>query len=222
MYDLRGHGQSELGEADGSLRQLSQDLLAFMNAITLDAAVLAGFSLGGTIAMRTAIDDPNRVLGLALIATSSRVNAAAADWYRQRADAVANGDPQLRQILDRDTEDVYRNRVEEIEDGLTIRRQATADPKGYANACRAMFSLHEVPLDLELGKLNAPTVAVAGEVDQHCPPRASEIIAARIPNCSLQILPATGHPIPIERPKEVADAIRMVERKVNGKGYIKR
>jgi pimeloyl-ACP methyl ester carboxylesterase len=207
LYDLRGHSASELGDADGSLAQLGSDLVGVLDGARIERAVIAGFSLGGTIAMRAAIDAPERVSGLALIGTSSRVNKAARAWYEERAALVDNDDPQLRATLDTDTEDVYRNRPEEIEAGLRIRRESTADPRGFANACRAMASLNEHPLDPELGAIGAPTVLVAGDADQHCPPRASEIIAEGIAGSVLTVIEDTGHPLPIERPHEVAEAI---------------
>src|SRR4029077_14360720 len=101
MYDLRGHGATSLGRPDGTLRQLGADLAAVMEATGVDGAHIAGFSLGGTIAMRMAIDRPARVRGLVLVATSSRVGRAAADWYRQRAEMVDRADPKLRETLDR-------------------------------------------------------------------------------------------------------------------------
>src|SRR5689334_11849835 len=61
LYDLRGHGQTSPGEPDGTLRQLGDDLVALMDAIGLDRANVAGFSLGGTIAMRVAVDHPDRI-----------------------------------------------------------------------------------------------------------------------------------------------------------------
>jgi 3-oxoadipate enol-lactonase len=211
LYDLRGHGGSPLGQADGSLAQLGADLVEVLDDAGLDRAVIAGFSLGGTIAMRAAIDAPERVAGLALVGTSSRVNKAARGWYEERAAMVERDDPELRKTLDGDTEDVYRNRPEEIEAGLRIRRESTADPRGFANACLAMASLNERPLDDELGAIGMPTVIVAGDADQHCPPRASEIIAERIPGGTMQVLEDTGHPLPVERPDEVADAILGLE-----------
>jgi pimeloyl-ACP methyl ester carboxylesterase len=211
LYDLRGHGRSPLGDdADGSLAQLGSDLIGVLDDAGLDRAVIAGFSLGGTIAMRAAIDAPDRVAALALIGTSSRVNSAARGWYEERAALVEDDDPELRATLDRDTEDVYRNRPEEIEAGLRIRRESTEDPRGFANACLAMASLNESPLDPELGAITQPTVIVAGDNDQHCPPRASEIIAEKIPGSRMRVLEDTGHPLPVERPDEVAAAIEEV------------
>lgn len=207
MYDLRGHGQTSLGEPDGTLRQLGHDLVALMDAIGIDRAAVAGFSLGGTIAMRVAIDYPDRFSGLVLVATSSRVGRAAADWYRQRVDMVERDDPALRATLDVDTADVYTQSPAELEDGLLIRRQSTADPRGYANACAAMAALNAAPLDPELNRISAPTLIVASELDHHCPPKAGEIICAGIRGSRLEIIPGAGHPIPVEKPGELADSI---------------
>jgi 3-oxoadipate enol-lactonase len=211
LYDLRGHGESGLGQPNGSLAQLAGDLIALMDAIDLDSATLSGFSLGGTVAMRAAIDHPGRVDALALVATSSRVNALAAEWYTERAEAASTGAEGLRAMLDRDTEDVYRHRPDEIPAGLAIRRQSTADPAGYANACRAMARLRQESLDPELGRITAPTIVVAAEDDQHCPPRAGEIIVNAIAGSELIVLPDTGHPVPIERPAEVVAAISRLD-----------
>lgn len=203
LYDLRGHGETTLGHPDGTLRQLSDDLLELMKGIGIDHADVAGFSLGGTIAMRFAIDHPDQVRGLVLVATSSRVGKAAADWYRERVAMVERRDPKLRETLDRDTADVYAESPGELEEGLLIRRQSTADPRGYGNACAAMAALNASPLDPELPRIAAPTLIVASEKDRHCPPKAAEIIAAGVEGSKLEVIAGAGHAIPVEKPQEL-------------------
>jgi 3-oxoadipate enol-lactonase len=175
-----------------------------MESIRVDKADIAGFSLGGTIAMSMAIDHPEMVQRLVLVATSSRVGKTAADWYRQRVEMVERNDPELRATLDRDAADVYAQAPSELDDGLLIRRQSTADPRGYANACAAMAALNAAPLDPELGRIAAPTLIVASELDRHCPPKAAEIIASGIKGSRLEVIPEAGHPIPVEKPRELA------------------
>jgi 3-oxoadipate enol-lactonase len=207
MYDLRGHGKTSLGRPDGTLTQLGTDLASLMQAIGVGMADVAGFSLGGTIAMRMAIDHPERVKRLVLVATSSRVGGTAADWYRQRIAMVDRGDPDLRATLDRDTADVYAQSPAELDGGLLIRRQSTADPRGYGNACAAMAALNAAPLDPELGRISAPTLIVASELDRHCPPKAAEIIAAGINGSRMEVIAGAGHPIPVEKPRELAGSM---------------
>lgn len=207
LYDLRGHGETSLGRPDGTLRQLAGDLVALMDAISVSRADIAGFSLGGTIAMRAGIDHPSRVRGLALVGTSSRVGRSAAEWYRQRVDMVDRDDPQLRDTLAKDTADVYAESPDQLQEGLLIRQQSTLDPRGYRNACAAMAALNAGPLDPELGAINAPTLIVASDLDRHCPPKAAEIIAAGVRGATLEIITGAGHPIPVEKPTELARSI---------------
>ena len=207
LYDLRGHGETSLGRPAGTLRQLGEDLVGLLDTLGVEKASIAGFSLGGTIAMRVGIDHPGRVDRLVLVATSSRVGRSAAGWYRERRAMVEHEDSWLRETLDRDTADVYAQAPNELEEGLQIRRQSTADPRGYGNACAAMAGLFEAPLDPELGQIKAPTLIVASELDQHCPPKAAEIIHSGIPGSRVEVFKGGGHAIPVERPRELAASI---------------
>lgn len=207
LYDFRGHGETDLGQADGTLKQLGDDLMAWMDAVELEKGSVAGFSLGGTIAMRAAIDHPERIESLVLVATSSRVGQRAAEWYRERVEMVERGDPTVRATIDADSAAVYANRPSELEEGLLIRRESTGDPRGWANACRAMYRLNAEPLDPELDRIKAPTLIVAGAADANCPPRAAEIISAGIPGSRLEVIPDTGHMIPVERGEQTARLI---------------
>ena len=60
-YDLRGHGQTPVGDAAGTLAQLGDDLIAFLAAT--GPAVCIGFSLGGVIALWAASARPDLVKG---------------------------------------------------------------------------------------------------------------------------------------------------------------
>ena len=201
LYDVRGHGQSTAGEGDGTLQQLSDDLHRLLQAIGVESASVAGFSLGGTIAMKLAIDHPEQVDVLFPVATSSRVGSSAAQWY---ADRAAMGDAELHATLDHDTAAAYHISPGELEEGLEIRRQSTADLRGYRNAATAMAGMRGNPLDPDLVKIRAPTLIVCADLDQHCPPRAGEIIAAGIPDSTMEILTGSGHMIPAEKPAELA------------------
>jgi len=207
LYDFRGHGGSSVGEADGTLGQLAADLVNLLDELEVERAHLCGFSLGGTIVMRTAIDHPERVARLLPVATSSRVGRSAADWYAARAELVRRQAPELRATLEEDTRAVYANAPEEFADGWLMRSQSTADPRGYGNACAAMAALNAQPLDPELTRIQAPTLIVCADRDQHCPPRAAEIIQAGIPGSRMELIEGAGHPIPVEKPEALARLI---------------
>ena len=132
---------------------------------------------------------------------------AAAEWYRERVAMFERGDTRLRDTLEKDTADVYSQSPSELEAGLLIRRQSTADPRGYGNACAAMAGLNAAPLDPELGRIGVPALIVASELDRHCPPKAAEIIASGIKGSQIEVIAGAGHPIPVERPDELARMI---------------
>src|SRR5262249_49988656 len=79
--------------------------------------------------------------------------------------------------------------------------------RGFANACRAMVRLHAEPLDPDLGKIRARALVISAERDFLCPPKAGEIIAAGIPAARLEVLPASGHQVPVECPAELSRAM---------------
>ena len=206
-YDLRGHGQTSAGTPEGSLAQLGADLVAFLDALEIDRAHLCGFSLGGTIVMRAAIDHPERVDRLLPVATSSRVGRTAADWYRQRAELADQGAERLRPVLEDDTRAQFANAPAEFEDHWRIRRQSTADPSGFANGCRAMMRLNAEPLDPELERIKAPTLVVSAELDQHCPPVAGQIIVERLPGARMELIGGSGHQVEVEQPERLSAVI---------------
>src|SRR6266498_1835677 len=63
----RGHGDASRPETGYRSNDFAADLAAFMDALQLQAAVIAGGSSGGFIARRFAIDHPDRTLGLVLL-----------------------------------------------------------------------------------------------------------------------------------------------------------
>lgn len=206
-YDVRGFGGSGLGVADGTLRQLGDDVIAILDALGVQRAHLVGFSMGGTIAMRAAIDHPTRVGALVLVATSSRVGTQAQARYRELA-ALGLHDPvAFRERLEADVRRAYDPYPIERAGVMQIRLQASADARGYANAAAAMSSLKEMPLDPELPRVVAPTLVVAGELDPNCGPRAAAIIVERISQARLEILTGAPHGIPVLYPDPLAAAV---------------
>lgn len=66
-WDVRGHGESTLppGAVDSAL--FSADLVALLDRLSIARALLVGLSMGGHIALQTAVRFPERVAGLVLI-----------------------------------------------------------------------------------------------------------------------------------------------------------
>ena len=69
--DMRGHGQTEIPGPDQlSLTRLTKDVVELADHLGIDRFHLAGSSAGSIVAMRTAIDFPDRVLTVANFAST--------------------------------------------------------------------------------------------------------------------------------------------------------
>lgn len=94
-YDVRGMGQSEGSDGPVSLEDWARDLVALLDRLGIGRPIIAGSSMGGAISQRFAIDYPDRLAGLLLLSTSSRVGAAATAGWMKRADEAEKTNPRL-------------------------------------------------------------------------------------------------------------------------------
>ncbi|MEA2190305.1 MAG: hypothetical protein QOI73_426, partial [Solirubrobacteraceae bacterium] len=93
-YDARGHGSSSPAPAPGDYgyELLSADLLALLDALGLERAVLAGASMGAHTILRLALDAPERVAGLVVITPAyDPVGSADAVQRLRRYDRLSDG-----------------------------------------------------------------------------------------------------------------------------------
>lgn len=83
VYDLRGHGYSEMPRRGYSSTEMSFDLIGLMDHIGIESAHLAAHSFGGTIALNAASRSPGRVRSVSLIDTRLKAvqpNQRLVDW----------------------------------------------------------------------------------------------------------------------------------------------
>ena len=67
LYDLRGHGKSERALVGYDLGTMAEDLRALLAGFSARPVVLVGFSYGAAVALRFALDHPERVCRLVLV-----------------------------------------------------------------------------------------------------------------------------------------------------------
>ncbi len=194
-YDVRGFGSSPVGAANGTVGQMADDLAQILSAQSTGSVWLIGFSMGGVIAQRFALDFPALTSGLVLIASSCTVGRAGQEFFRDRLDQVsAGGLNTLIAINTRDARGCFSMGDESlIAEYQRLRVGAVKDAEGYLNAGRAMARLKEEPMVQDLNKIDRPTLVIAGERDPYCPPRASEKIIQAIPEAEFEVIPEVGH-----------------------------
>lgn len=206
-YDVRGHGATTLGDADGTLPQLGADLIALLERF--GPAHCVGFSLGGTVALWAAAERPKLVESVVAVATSSVVGRRAAEGIRERIELFERGDAQaMRDVLLEDTRAQLAKEDVAAEDIVGARIAAIGDGAGYVNGAKAMLWMSEHPLNEALGRIAVPTLVVAGENDVVCPPRAAEIMLEHMSSAAYEELPNAGHLMIDEDPSVLTEVLR--------------
>ncbi len=95
--DLRGFGKSSTPSAYGSIEQYASDMLAFMNALHIQRAVIGGHSMGGQVTLELYHQAPQRFLGMILIDTNPMAASVIeqAEWPAMGSQAQAEGVPSI-------------------------------------------------------------------------------------------------------------------------------
>ena len=206
-YDLRGHGKSTLGDADGTLAQLGTDLLSFLEEVT-GPATCVGFSLGGTVVLWAAAQRPDLVRHAVVVGTSTVVGRAAVGFYDDRIDRAERGDrAAVEEALRADTVGalVTADRAEEI---LARRMEAVGNLGGYLNGARAMRALRDDPLTPRLTAITSPVDVVGADRDAFCPRKAADIILEALPHARYHEVADAGHLVNVDQPDVLTAVLR--------------
>ena len=206
-YDLRGHGETDLGEAEGTLEQLGGDLIAFLEALT-GAAHCIGYSLGGAVVLWVAARRPDLVTRATVAGTSTVVGRRAAEFFRDRIETIRSDFSSFGSALKEDTRLQLVAAGDQLEVVTARRLEAIGTGGGYVNAARAMARLNGEPLTQVLPDIACPVHVIGGEADVFCPRKAAEIMIAALRHGTYHEVAGAGHLMSIDQPEAYAQAIR--------------
>ncbi|MEQ8664005.1 MAG: acetoin dehydrogenase dihydrolipoyllysine-residue acetyltransferase subunit, partial [Gammaproteobacteria bacterium] len=197
-FDLPGHGQSGKQLRDGSVTALAEVVVAFMDAVGIDQAELIGHSLGGAIALQTALAHPERVTALALIAPAG-LGPDINGEYLGGFVACDNRKEmkQLLQALVADAELVNRTLVADM---LAFKR-IDGVPAALATIAAGFHDGNRQTVDLRAGlaTLGKPVKVIWGSEDRIVPARHAEGLSG----AQVSVLEGYGHLVQLEAVAEV-------------------
>lgn len=226
LPDLPGHGESgRLAPGHYTLDRLAELMGEWLVAVDAASCDLLGHSMGGMLAIRMALEHPERIGSLVLMDTSAqRLGWIQPDLLDQAAHIARDaGMATLAQILRArakdDPERSPADRRVEAEWGSDRfwrwrhERIRAMDPEAYAGLGRAMA---EAPsLDKRLGEIACPTLVMVGAEDE--PFLApSELLATEIPNAVLVTVPGAAHQPQNENPEAWREALELHLERVRG------
>jgi 3-oxoadipate enol-lactonase len=198
-YEHRGHGGSPAPAGPYRLDELGRDVLGVIDQLGGGPVAYAGVSLGGMVGMWLAANHPERVARLALVCTSAYLPPASG-WTDRAATARSQGTGALAPVVvgrwftppfAADHPEV----VAEFTDGI-----AGVDDEGYAGCCEAIAAMD---LREQLGRIQAPTLVLAGADDPSAPPEHAEVIGGGVRGARVEVLDRAAHLAAVERPEAV-------------------
>lgn len=198
--DHRGHGASDKPRGSYTISLFCQDWLALMGALKVDRAHLVGLSMGGAIAMRLAVEHPERVRSLVLVDTWAYSHPDFLALMRKRLERLASGD--LAAYAEEAIPQVYSPAfIAANPEALAQYRARVAqlNPDSVRAAVEACMS-HD--MRGRQAEIKAPTLVVVGSEDRLTPLHHSEYLARTIPGARLVIIKRSGHIPHLEQPRE--------------------
>lgn len=205
--DLRGHGRTPAPAGSFfTFRELEGDLVAFLDARDVASAHLVGLSGGALLALRTTLDHPERIRSLTMMSgaayTDPHTRAVAQRWEetynRDGPDAFA-----LRILKDLYYPDWIEAHLDFADQVRAVVQKMDMGPA--VKWSRAMQAFDERN---RIAEVQRPTLIVQAMDDAVVDASHGRILRQTIPGAQIRILPETGHMIPLERPAEMAEAIR--------------
>jgi len=187
--DLPGHGRSGKAVGEAGMAMLVSVLGGFMDALEIEAAHLVGHSMGGALGLAFALERPERVKSLTLIAPGglgSEINMDFIDGF-----IAAGRRKEMKAVLELLVADPSLISRDMVNDVLKYKRLDGVEPalRGIAGAIFPGGRQEMLP-EGQLAKLSVPAQAVWGRADKVVPARHAEVLPGKV---AVHLLDDVGH-----------------------------
>jgi 2-succinyl-6-hydroxy-2,4-cyclohexadiene-1-carboxylate synthase len=206
--DLIGHGQSDAPADPGryTIAHEIEDVIGVLDHLGMARVTLAGYSMGGRVALATAIAAPERCAALVLESASPGIVDLESRMVREAQDnematsIIRDG---IESFVDRwERQPVFASQAslpDEVRSGL--RRQRLQNrPVGLANSLRGLGQGVQPPLHDFLAEVRVPTLLITGALDEKYRALAAEM-QARMPGALVEVVDGAGHAVHVEQPE---------------------
>jgi len=205
--DLRGFGESKLTSEMVSMDVYADDIVALLDRLGIDKAVVGGMSMGGYVLLNLLERYPDRIAAPIFIVTKAGGDD---DAGKSRRTALAEAS-HVQGILP--VAEAFRNILfapATLADnpelvGEVLGWILATDPPGAAAALIAMRDRKDfIPL---LGGISQPALVIGADQDLAMPVENSRVIAEGLPDADLCILHGGGHMVNLEQPEGFNEAV---------------
>jgi len=208
LPDLRGHGDSDVGEGPATMEKIAFDLARILDDTGIGRTLLVGVSIGGYALFEFWRRFRGRVAALILCNTKAGADNAEGRANRLKAaeDVLEHGTEQffeatVKKLLSKTTLDSRPDLV----DGA-LRMMKKMSPQDVAMVQRGMAERPDsVPT---LKTINVPTMIVTGDEDTMTGVAEAQLMHQHIAGSQVKVVAKAGHYSPWEQPQEVGPLVR--------------
>lgn len=208
LPDLRGHGDSEIGQGPASMEKHARDLVRLLDAASVVKAAFVGVSIGGYVLFEFWRQFRGRVNALALCDTKPQADTAEgrANRLKVAADVLEQGtDPFIESMIPKLMGRTTLSTRPDLLDGAR-RMMRKMSPEDVSLVQRGMAERPDSVADLKT--INVPALIVIGDEDILATPADGELMRQNIAGSQLKIIPKAGHFAPWEQPDAVGPLLR--------------
>jgi pimeloyl-ACP methyl ester carboxylesterase len=195
--DLPGHGKSEI-PGRRSIFEYADDVLTFLHALKISSVVTVGHSMGGVIALKIAIEHPELISNLVLIASSANLHVSPVLL------GFASKDNTFPAAVDLVIENSFGKYADLRVKELTAKRMLEIHPDvlyGDLVACDGFDMLDGLP------RIKARTLIMCGDEDKMTPLKHSLRLHEGIDDSQLEVVQGAGHMLMLEQPEIVLSSL---------------
>jgi len=201
--DMRGFGESTLGDGAPSIADMADDVAAMLDGLGIQRLTVGGLSMGGYVALAFAARHPARLERLILADTRAAADSQAA--RAGRADALALVEKEgVAALVERQLGALLSPAASEA-----VREQVRSLGKQSREGVKAgIRALRDRPdRQAELTAIRCPTLVIVGKEDKISPPAEMSVVASAISGARMVEIAGAGHLSNLENPNDFVSAI---------------
>lgn len=210
LVDNSGIGSSTDDGGPFGIGQLADDAARVIEMLDVERSSVLGWSMGGFIAQRLALQHPDRINKLILLSTDpggANADLASADVWSKLIDMSGTPHEQARRLLSlvfprAIAESIYREFGDIV---AAARAQLSTDLVNRQVA--AMDAWHRTGIGNRLREINVPVLVATGTADIVIPPSNALRLVNAIPGAWLAQFNGGGHAFMYQYPRPLADLI---------------
>ena len=206
-WNIPGYAQSSPME-NMDFASLAARVTELMDTLKIKEAYLVGQSIGGMIAQEIAIQTPDRVAGLGLIATVPAFGGPdetfKTKFLKARLDPL-NAGTKMAELAEEAISEIMGPHASPRARKMAVDAMALIDPVAYRQVLNCLVTFNR-RADQHL--LTMPCCLIAGDLDENSPVRVMNKMAERLPNAIFHIVKNASHLVNNEQPELVNALLR--------------